>query len=176
MHGSDLEESESQGLPAWRRHVGDPVLESNITSRVDFARLMVAALENDELVHQALAIAGCMTPSALAPLPDELQGRQYDVARDARSLSTPCYESSLVAEAYRLIQCRSRNQVRLGQSGDFGTGSRLVANEPAAWSRTGAWVTKGQPGRANQRRKARPMKTRPRSRAVERRGALRGRR
>jgi uncharacterized protein YbjT (DUF2867 family) len=29
--GSDLEECESQGLPAWSRHVGDPILKSNIT-------------------------------------------------------------------------------------------------------------------------------------------------
>ncbi|MEM5773526.1 MAG: NAD(P)H-binding protein, partial [Anaerolineaceae bacterium] len=31
VRGSDLEEGESQGLPVWSRHVGDPVLASNIT-------------------------------------------------------------------------------------------------------------------------------------------------
>jgi len=46
--------------------VGDPVLASNITRRVDFALFMVAALENDELIHEAPAIVGCRTPSALA--------------------------------------------------------------------------------------------------------------
>jgi hypothetical protein len=66
VRGSDLEESESQGLPVWSRHVGDPILESNITRRVDFALFMVAAIENDELVHEAPAIVGCRTPSALA--------------------------------------------------------------------------------------------------------------
>jgi len=66
VRGSDLEEGESQGLPVWSRHVGDPILESNITRRVDFALFMVAALENDELVHEAPAIVGCDTPSALA--------------------------------------------------------------------------------------------------------------
>ena len=66
VRGSDLEEGESQGLPVWSRHVGDPILESNITRRVDFAQFMVAALENDELVHEAPAIVGCKTPSALA--------------------------------------------------------------------------------------------------------------
>jgi hypothetical protein len=66
VRGSDLEEGESQGLPAWSRHVGDPVLESNITRRVDFALFMVEALDNDELVHEAPAIVGCQTPSALA--------------------------------------------------------------------------------------------------------------
>ena len=66
VRGSDLEEGESQGLPVWSRHVGDPVLESNITRRVDFALFMVAALENDGLVHEAPAIVGCQTPSALA--------------------------------------------------------------------------------------------------------------
>jgi len=66
VRGSDLEEGESQGLPVWSRHVGDPILESNITRRVDYALFMVAALENDELVHEAPAIVGCQTPSALA--------------------------------------------------------------------------------------------------------------
>jgi len=64
--GSDLEEGESQGLPVWSRHVGDPILESNITRRVDFALFMVEALENDELIHEAPAIVGCQRPSALA--------------------------------------------------------------------------------------------------------------
>jgi hypothetical protein len=54
VRGSDLEEGESEGLPVWSRHVGDPILESNLTRRVDFALFMVAALENDELVHEAL--------------------------------------------------------------------------------------------------------------------------
>jgi uncharacterized protein YbjT (DUF2867 family) len=66
VRGSDLEEGESQGLPVWSRHVGDPILESNITRRVDFALFMVEALENDELVHEAPAIVGSQTPSALA--------------------------------------------------------------------------------------------------------------
>lgn len=66
VRGSDLEEGESQGLPVWSRHVGDPILASNITRRVDFALFMVAALENDELIHEAPAIVGCRTPSALA--------------------------------------------------------------------------------------------------------------
>ena len=46
--------------------MGDPILESNLTRRVDFARFMVEAIENDELVHEAPAIVGCQTPSALA--------------------------------------------------------------------------------------------------------------
>ena len=66
VRGSDLEEGESQGLPVWSRHVGDPILQSNITRRVDFALFMVEALNNDELIHEAPAIVGCQTPSALA--------------------------------------------------------------------------------------------------------------
>ena len=66
VRGSDLEEGESQGLPVWSRHVGDPMLESNLTRRTDFALFMVEALENDELIHEAPAIVGCQTPSALA--------------------------------------------------------------------------------------------------------------
>ena len=66
VRGSDLEEGEPQGLPVWSRHVGDPILKSNLTRRVDFARFMVEAIENDELVHETPAIVGCQTPSALA--------------------------------------------------------------------------------------------------------------
>ncbi|MEZ4265469.1 MAG: NAD(P)H-binding protein [Myxococcota bacterium] len=66
VRGSDLEEGESQGLPVWSQHVGDAVLESNRTRRVDFALFMVAALTDDSLIHEAPAIVGCQTPSALA--------------------------------------------------------------------------------------------------------------
>ncbi|HEV8451623.1 MAG TPA: NAD(P)H-binding protein [Gaiellales bacterium] len=66
VRGSDLEEGESQGLPVWSRHVGDPILESNITRRTDFALFMVEALQNDELIHEAPAIVGCQTASARA--------------------------------------------------------------------------------------------------------------
>jgi hypothetical protein len=54
VRGSDLEEGESQGLPVWSRHVGDPIL----TRRVDFALFMVEALDNDDLVQEAPAIVG----------------------------------------------------------------------------------------------------------------------
>jgi len=66
VRGSSLEEGESQGLPVWSRHIGDPILESDKTRRTDFALFMVAALENDELIHEASAIVGCKTPSAIA--------------------------------------------------------------------------------------------------------------
>jgi len=66
VRGSDLEEGESEGLPVWSRHVGDPILASNKTRRTDFALFMVAAIENDALVREAPAIVGCRTPSALA--------------------------------------------------------------------------------------------------------------
>jgi hypothetical protein len=66
VRGSALEEGESQGLPVWSRHVGDPILESDITRRVDFALFMVESLENNELIREAPAIVGCQTPSALA--------------------------------------------------------------------------------------------------------------
>jgi hypothetical protein len=66
VRGSDLEEGESQGLPVWSRHVGDPILESNLTRRIDFALFMVDALTNEALVQEAPAIVGCQTPSALA--------------------------------------------------------------------------------------------------------------
>jgi hypothetical protein len=64
VRGSDLEEGESQGLPVWSRHVGDPILASNRTRRVDFALFMVDALTNPALIHEAPAIVGCQTASA----------------------------------------------------------------------------------------------------------------
>ncbi|MER6913548.1 NAD(P)H-binding protein [Streptomyces sp. NPDC000594] len=66
VRGSTLEEGPSQGLPVWSRHVGDPVLASDLTRRVDFALFMVEALTDDTLIQEAPAIVGCRTPSALA--------------------------------------------------------------------------------------------------------------
>src|SRR5262249_50014667 len=47
-------------------NVGDPILASNRTRRIDFALFMVDALTNDALIHEAPAIVGCLTPSARA--------------------------------------------------------------------------------------------------------------
>jgi NAD(P)-dependent dehydrogenase (short-subunit alcohol dehydrogenase family) len=66
VRGSNLEEGVSEGLPVWSRHVGDPILQSDITRRVDFALFMVHALEDDDLVHEAPAIVSRQSPSALA--------------------------------------------------------------------------------------------------------------
>jgi NAD(P)-dependent dehydrogenase (short-subunit alcohol dehydrogenase family) len=66
VRGSSLEEGASQGLPVWSRHVGDPILQSDITRRVDFALFMVQALEDDELIHEAPAIVSSQSLSALA--------------------------------------------------------------------------------------------------------------
>jgi hypothetical protein len=74
VRGSDLEEGESQGLPVWSRHVGDPILESNLTRRVDYALFMVEALVNDALIHEAPAIVGCRSPSALAHAAERSNG------------------------------------------------------------------------------------------------------
>ena len=74
VRASDLEEGESQGLPVWSRHVGDPILRSNLTRRVDFALFMVDALTNDHLIHEAPAIVGCQSPSALSHAPADAAG------------------------------------------------------------------------------------------------------
>ncbi|MCP1167690.1 NAD(P)-dependent oxidoreductase [Limimaricola litoreus] len=58
VRGSDLEEGPSEGLPVWARHVGDPILASNLTRRTDFALFMVAALTDPALVREAPAITG----------------------------------------------------------------------------------------------------------------------
>ncbi|MGW5365773.1 NAD(P)-dependent oxidoreductase [Actinopolymorpha pittospori] len=78
VRGSDLEEGESQGLPVWSRRVGDPVLASNLTRRVDFALFMVEALTDDTLIHEAPAIVGRLTPSAQANAGD---GRSPETSR-----------------------------------------------------------------------------------------------
>ncbi|AIY15645.1 NAD(P)H-binding protein [Pimelobacter simplex] len=64
VRGSDLAEGPSEGLPVWARHVGDPLLASNLTMRTDYALFMVAALTDDTLVHEAPAIVGRGTASA----------------------------------------------------------------------------------------------------------------
>lgn len=66
VRASDLEEGPSEGLPVWSEHIGDPVLTSNITRRIDFALFMVDALTNEELIHKAPAIVSCKSASALA--------------------------------------------------------------------------------------------------------------
>ena len=71
VRGSSLEEGESQGLPVWSQHVGDKILESDLTRRVDFALFMVEALQNKDLIQKAPAIVGCQTPSALAHAKDD---------------------------------------------------------------------------------------------------------
>ena len=71
VRGSDLEEGESEGLPVWSRHVGDPVLESNRTRRIDFALFMVDALTNDSLIHEAPAIVSRRSPSALKHMSED---------------------------------------------------------------------------------------------------------
>lgn len=66
VRGSDLEEGPSQGLPVWSERVGDPILASNLTRRIDFALFMVEALTDPSLEKKAPAIVGCESPSAVA--------------------------------------------------------------------------------------------------------------
>ena len=40
-------------MPVRSRHAGGPILQSNITRRVDFALGMVAPLKNYKLIHKA---------------------------------------------------------------------------------------------------------------------------
>ncbi len=66
VRGSDLEEGASEGLPIWRRHVGDPALASNRTRRTDFALFMVEALTDASLIREAPAIVSRASDSAKA--------------------------------------------------------------------------------------------------------------
>ncbi len=63
VRASDLEEGASEGLPHWSMHVGDPILASNRTRRVDFALFMVEALTDPTLIRQAPAIVSCKSAS-----------------------------------------------------------------------------------------------------------------
>ncbi len=86
VRGSDLEEGESRGLPVWSRHVGDPILKSNRTRRIDFALFMVDALTNDTLIQEAPAIVGCQTPSAVAHTKSiDAQGGQSTASKESAS-------------------------------------------------------------------------------------------
>ena len=64
VRAGELEEGPSQGLPLWSAHAGDAMLASKRTRRIDFALFMVAALENDMLIHEAPAIVGRQARSA----------------------------------------------------------------------------------------------------------------
>ena len=82
VRGSDLEEGDSQGLPVWTGHVGDPILKINITRRVDFALFMVDALTNDQLIHESPAIVGRQAPSAIAHVASVLDPRHAPSVRE----------------------------------------------------------------------------------------------
>ena len=64
VRASDLEEGESEGLPVWAHHVGDPLLASNHTRRTDFALFMVHALSDASLTRKAPAIVSRAAKSA----------------------------------------------------------------------------------------------------------------
>lgn len=68
VRASDLEEGEPDGLPIWARNVGDPILKSNRTRRIDFAHFMVHALTDDSLIREAPALVSRAAPSAQAIL------------------------------------------------------------------------------------------------------------
>jgi hypothetical protein len=84
VRGSDLEEGESEGLPVWSRHVGDPVLKSNKTRRTDFALFMVDALTNDELIREAPAIVGRNTRPREPPMPGSARASEIQSRSDLR--------------------------------------------------------------------------------------------
>ena len=46
--------------------MGDPILKSNKTRRIDFALFMVEALTNPTLIREAPAIVSCQSVSARA--------------------------------------------------------------------------------------------------------------
>jgi hypothetical protein len=90
VRGSDLEEGESRGLPMWSRHVGDPILESNLTRRVDFAPFMVEALENDELIPRPQRSSPARHPRrSRTPPATELLRAPRARSSSSRPLSSP---------------------------------------------------------------------------------------
>jgi NAD(P)-dependent dehydrogenase (short-subunit alcohol dehydrogenase family) len=89
VRGSKLEEGAGQGLPVWSRHVGDPILQSNLTRRIDFALFMVEAIDNDDLVHEAPEIVSRQSPSALARAHPESSDTTGAPPRGPRTTPTP---------------------------------------------------------------------------------------
>ena len=84
VRGSDLEEGDSQGLPVWSRHdVGDPILESDVTRRVDFALFMVHALETDDLIHEPPGSSAAKAIGARACPRRGLRARRRSLTRRA---------------------------------------------------------------------------------------------
>jgi len=72
----------------WWWHVGDPVLASDITHRVDYALFMIEVLTNNALIHEAPAIVGCHAPSALAYAAAQ---EIYEEEREFRLVFQPRY-------------------------------------------------------------------------------------
>ncbi|MDG0869111.1 NAD(P)-dependent oxidoreductase [Candidatus Lucifugimonas marina] len=66
VRAEGLEDGESQGLPVWSHHAGDPILDSKLTRRTDFALFMVDSITNESLVHEAPAIVSREAPSAVS--------------------------------------------------------------------------------------------------------------
>jgi len=64
VRASTLEDGVSEGLPVMAPYVGDPLLNSNRTRRIDFALFLVRALTDDRLIHQAPAIVSRASASA----------------------------------------------------------------------------------------------------------------
>jgi len=74
VRGSDLEEGESEGLPVWAPHVGNPVLASNRTRRIDFEH--PRELRSHHFVRRASdatvtfkELYRCLEPGELLPAP-----------------------------------------------------------------------------------------------------------
>ncbi len=57
VRGCDLEEGPMQGLPIWAEHVGDAKIAHNKMRRIDFARFMLHAVTNPNLIQKAPAIS-----------------------------------------------------------------------------------------------------------------------
>ena len=95
--------------------MGDPILKSNITRRVDFALFMVEALENDELVHEA---------PGNRRLPDALGAR---ARRDRRTDLRKVPSVSLTHSSVALLR----------RQGEVDTGAPDKRGIPMGWSLEG---------------------------------------
>ena len=64
--------------------MGDPILERNLTRRVDFALFMVEALENDELIHDRQSSADRRPRRSPMPSTAELSSMRRGVLGEDR--------------------------------------------------------------------------------------------
>ena len=121
----------------WSRHVGDPILESNITRRIDFALFMVDTLENDELAH----------PDRQSPEPFSSRSRRGLSGEIGSRNPSRDLTSERFAHRFRDLSTRSRGPLDFCFPAECASRS---SREAAGNRMTASSLSAGMPTRADQ--------------------------